>query len=197
MDFQDLIRALLAHPAENQASLARALGVSQPTVSRWLAKDAQQPTIPLYLAARELAERRGILPPDPGVLRVPLISWVQAGAMVTPDAVGEIADAETVAAAGLDPTGTWIALRVDGTSMDRVSPPDSIVFANLRERRRVPNACYIIRDEETGRATYKRFRPQPDRWEPVSTHDHPTIFPDPDGGGPMVIGRVRRSMIEM
>lgn len=97
-------------------------------------------------------------------------------------------------AADLDPKGQWIALRVDGDSMDRISPPGSLIFVNLADRRLVTNACYIITNAD-GEATYKRFRASPPRFEPVSTNPaHEPIFPD---GEPVVLGRVRRSIIDM
>ncbi len=122
---------------------------------------------------------------------VPIISWVSAGDMarddVRDDALGTITMPDL-------PEGDWIALRVDGTSMDKVSPPGSLIFVNRRDKRLVPNALYVIADEE-GNATYKRFRPSPDRFEPVSMDDtHETLFPE---GAVTVVGRVRRSMIDM
>lgn len=123
---------------------------------------------------------------------VPILTWVSAGAMARDDtqqdAIGE------VEAADLDFRGHWIALRVDGDSMDRISPPGSLIFVNLADRRLVTNACYIITNGD-GEATYKRFRSNPPRFEPVSTNPaHEAIFPD---GEPTVLGRVRRSMIDM
>jgi SOS-response transcriptional repressor LexA len=198
MDFIQMIRAILAKTDGNQADLARTLGVSQPTVSRWLdARKPAQPQIPVYLAARDLAIRLGIISHETGATLIPILSWVAAGAMTTPDAVQSQMDAPTIAIAGLDPTGVWIALKVDGTSMDRISPPGSIVIANIKDRRLVPNACYIISDADTGEATYKRYRPNPDRWEPVSTFpNHEPIYVT-DGMPAKVIARVRRSIIDL
>jgi len=135
---------------------------------------------------------RGGTPSTKDLQRVPILSWVSAGQMARDegqqDIIGE-ADA-----ADLDPKGQWIALRVDGDSMDRISPPGSLIFVNLLDRRLVTNACYIITNAD-GEATYKRFRANPPRFEPVSTNPaHEPIFPD---GEPVVLGRVRRSIIDM
>lgn len=124
--------------------------------------------------------------------RVPIVAWVSAGAMAKDewqqDVVGEIE------MAGLDPKGQWIALRVEGDSMDRISPPNSLIVVNLADRRLVTNACYIIANGD-GETTYKRFRSNPPRFEPVSTNPvHEPIFPD---GAPAVVGRVRRSIIDL
>ena len=139
-----------------------------------------------------------VAPPSVPMVSAPLISWVSASGLVAPDVpVESTENFETVYGPGLDATGNWIALSVVGSSMDRISPPESIIFVNRKDRRLVANACYVIRDVETGEATYKRFRPAPDRWEPVTFSDeHDTIYPET--GSPIeVIGRVRLSMIRM
>jgi SOS-response transcriptional repressor LexA len=97
-----------------------------------------------------------------------------------------------IEAAGLPP-GDWFALTVEGDSMDRISPPGSIIFVNRRDRKLIPNGCYVILNED-GEATYKRYRPDPDRFEPVSGNkDLDPLFPK---GTITVIGRVRRTMMD-
>lgn len=126
----------------------------------------------------------------------PLISWVSAGQLVSVDHVQEEDSARKVYAPDLDPKGDWIALKVEGDSMDRISPPESIIFVNRKDRTLAPNACYVIADDE-GNATYKRWRPDPDRWEPVSVNtEHETTFIEP-GKRITVIGRVRKSVLNM
>ena len=124
--------------------------------------------------------------------RVPIITWVSAGQMKGGN--GEQDNIGEMDMPGLDPKGRWIALRVDGDSMDRISPPGSLILVNLADRRLVTNACYIIANDD-GEASYKRFRANPARFEPVSTNPaHEPIFPE---GEPAVIGRVRRSVLDM
>lgn len=127
-------------------------------------------------------------------VRVPLISWVSAGAPDTPTAVEEIQNARRIADGELDPKGDWIALEVIGDSMDRISPPGSIIFVDRNDRRLVMNACYVIA-LENGEATYKRFRPAPDRFEPVPVNPaHEAFFPE----GPVtIIGRVHKTSLQM
>ena len=145
---------------------------------------------------QKLADALGVAPSDliesKPVADVPILSWVSAGMMarddVQQDVVGEIRMSD------LDPRGEWIALRVEGDSMDRISPPGSLILVDMTDKALVPNACYIITDGDS-QATYKRFRSNPPRFEPVSTNpSHQPIFPD---GEPAVIGRVRRSLIDM
>lgn len=124
---------------------------------------------------------------------VPLISFVSAGQLTSVPASEVFADAEYIQAANL-PAGDWIALRVKGSSMDKISPPDSVIFVNRRDKRLVPNACYVIGDPEEG-SSYKRYRPDPLRFEPVTfSEGHKTIFPDQE---PEIIGRVRRTVLDL
>lgn len=123
--------------------------------------------------------------------QVPLIATVSAGALMSEDFRDDIISTLTVGNIG---PGDWIALKVTGDSMDRISPPNSIIIINRRDKRLVANACYVIADEDGG-TTYKRYRPDPIRFEPVSTNpQHEPIFPDHE---PTIIGRVKRSLIDM
>lgn len=126
-------------------------------------------------------------------IEVPLISWVSAGQLSEQSPVIDTTEYPTVPIADISP-GRWVALRVDGPSMNKISPPDSIIIVNLDDTRLVANACYVISDE-TGQATYKRYRPNDNPpFQPASYDD----IPPPDLHGAIkVIGRVRRSIIDM
>lgn len=128
-----------------------------------------------------------------GWMSVPLISFVSAGQLTSVPEAEVFADSEYVQAANL-PTGDWIALRVKGSSMDRISPPESVIFVNRKDKRLVPNACYVIADSDEG-ASYKRYRPDPMRFEPVTfSEGHKIIFPDQE---PQIIGRVKRTVLDL
>lgn len=154
--------------------------VLQTTVA-WLTEQA---------GPEEAAEAGASMP-----IAAPLISWVSAGALLKPDVPVDFEGAPILLEPGLDPNGDWIALRVDGDSMDRISPHDSVIFVNRRERRLVPNACYVIGDGDGG-ATYKRYRP-PNTWEPVSTNPAHKPFVLKRGSEPDIIGRVRKTVLSM
>jgi phage repressor protein C with HTH and peptisase S24 domain len=129
---------------------------------------------------------------DEGTVHVvPVLAMVSAGILTRDDLTDEALD--TIRLTDLPP-GDWIALRVHGTSMDRISPPDSTILVNRKDRRLVPNGLYVIADED-GNATYKRYRPgPPPRFEPVSTDTSlEPIFPSED---PVIIGRVRKTMLD-
>lgn len=122
---------------------------------------------------------------------IPIIAWVSAGDMLRDDVADEALGAVRVNDL---PPGDWIALRVVGDSMDRISPPESTIFVDRKDRQLVPNALYVIADED-GRATYKRYRPGPPmRFEPVSVNStHEAIFPENE---PLIVGRVKRSVLD-
>lgn len=172
---QDAVRGVLRHPTnsptiETIQKLSKALGKPPEWLAFNIGDDAYQ-----------------------GTVSVPVISWVSAGAFQAADTVVDTSDFPHVEISGL-PEGDWIALDVEGDSMDRISPPGSRIFVNRRDRRLVPNGCYVIATEQ-GEATYKRYRSSPDRFEPVSVNPaHEPIFPD---GVVKIIGRVRLSMLEM
>lgn len=124
---------------------------------------------------------------------VPLLSWVSAGELAIDDSVVDLTDFPSIA--GIDlPSGNYIALRVDGASMNKISPPGSIIFVNTADRRLVMNGCYVIADE-SGAATYKRYRPSDaPQFQPAS---YEAVEPPTLRGAIRVIGRVRRSLIDM
>lgn len=127
------------------------------------------------------------------VQSVPHVSWVSAGAFREVGQAMPTDEFPAIEATGLPP-GDWFALTVEGDSMDRISPPGSVIFVNRRDKKLIPNGCYVIANEQ-GEATYKRYRPSPDRFEPVSVNPNlDPIYPD---GAVTVIGRVRRSILEM
>jgi transcriptional regulator with XRE-family HTH domain len=181
----------------SQLALAEKAGVSQQLISQLegsknnstkeLPAIAQALGVPVHEIDEAYVTDAGGIP----TTIVPLIAWVSAGAMAQDhfgdEALGQLRIGDL-------PAGDWIALRVTGDSMDRISPPDSVIVVNRRDKRLVSNACYVIADLN-GDATYKRYRSDPMRFEPVSTNpSHEPIFPDHE---PTIVGRVKRSMIEM
>ncbi len=107
---------------------------------------------------------------------------------ISDEIIGHVQEGE------LDPEGDWIALKVVGDSMDRISPPESVIFVDRKDKVLVPNACYVI-SSDNGEATYKRFRSNPMRFEPVSTNPvHEPIYPSRE---PLIVGRVKKSTIAM
>jgi len=127
------------------------------------------------------------------VTDVPLIAWVSAGQACFQEGIDNFDDFPVVSVYDL-PKGNWIALHVDGVSMNRISPPGSIILVNMDDKDLVPNAYYVIMDEE-GNVTYKRYRPkEKPPFQPFSTQD---IKPPKLYGSITIIGRVRRTITDM
>lgn len=197
-------RASLGMTQQELADLITRAGypISQTGIDKIEKRDAKRPkclreaAIALRLNEDWLRTGRGVKERDDGAVRsmhsVSLVSWVSAGALTgniaSDDILGTV-ETETL------PPGDWIALKVTGDSMDLISPPDSVIFVNRRDKQLVPNGLYVIDDGE-GSTTYKRYRPgPPPRFEPVSTRKGiDPIFFDNE---PTVVGRVRRSVLEM
>lgn len=202
MALKDNLQRLRKEKKLSQPKLADLAGISQQLISRLEnGKDLTTKRLPeiaraLGVPVSDLDENFSDENDIPAAA-VPLISWVSAGALEKPDVpISGIDDGKKAAATGLDPKGDWIALRVKGDSMDRISPPESVIFVNLKDRRLVPNACYVISDEEGG-STYKRYRPSPARWEAVSTNTKHKPYIVKGDHGPKVIGRVRKTVLDL
>ncbi|WP_442772703.1 S24 family peptidase [Paenirhodobacter enshiensis] len=124
---------------------------------------------------------------------VPLISWVSAGQLADQASVTSLAEFPSLMVAEL-PRGNWIALRVQGTSMNKLSPPDSIIVIDLDDKRLIPGKCYVVCDE-TGAATYKAYDPTMEPpFVPRSyiEQEVPKFI-----GGIRIVGRVHRTMLDL
>lgn len=130
----------------------------------------------------------------PTVIDVPLISWESAAKLGMSGAPVLAQDmSRVVRVVDLDPQGNWIALRVSGNVMNLVSPHDSIIFVNRRDRRLEPFKYYLI--GTATEALYRRFRP-PHFWEGVSTDpqfNKPVVLIEPT----TIIGRVKKSRTDL
>lgn len=164
------------NPGASTSTLSRLAHVLQTNVP-WLTEEVgeEETTEPTLSMARE----------------VPLLTWVSAGVLAS-DSVADEAIGTSKAVLG---DGDWIALRVEGESMDRISPPGSVIFVDRADKRLVTGGFYVIDDGE-GNSTYKRFQAQPKmRFEPVSKNKNlPAIFPDNE---PSVVGRVKLTMLDL
>lgn len=118
------------------------------------------------------------------IVDVPLISWVQAGALTEtadPYAIGDAEEFIPIA----HRRKSLIALRVQGASMNRVAPDGSVIIVDYADRTLVSGGYYVVKHGEG--ATFKRYRANPDRLEPDSTEPFDTVFVH---GELVVVGRV-------
>lgn len=191
--------------ALDQSELARQVGIKQPSIAHLLTPDAKKsghtPVIARVLAvdAEWLATGRGVpevklgplaedgaqlASPREPLVKVPLISWVQASRYSDIYDPYERGDSESDIDLPHD-KDTLIALRVKGGSMNRVAPDGSIIIVDYAEKSLISGKYYVIKEDS--KATFKRYRTNPDRFEPESTESHETIFPH---GAVEVVGRV-------
>lgn len=117
------------------------------------------------------------------IRKAPLIGDISAG---NPAEIVESFDPEGPRVPVLADRDTLIALQVKGTSLNRMVPEGHVAVIDYTDIDPVSGRFYVIRID--GEVTLKRFRSNPERWEPYSTDpQHETIFPR----GPVeVLGRL-------
>lgn len=180
------------------AKLAEAAGTSRQQVERLIHGEREMTAIwaerlagPLRCAPEELVF------PDLRRQRIPLLSWVSAGRLAVQDGVKRTDIRKYILAADL-PKGDWIALEVQGDSMDRIAPDGSYIFVNCADQSLIDDEFYVFGTDE-GDATFKRYRAasngRPPRLQPYSTNpDHETL---PVTEQTLTIGRVGRVIIDL
>lgn len=194
------IKEALAHASMPQAELARRLttrlkrsidraAVQKMTIGkRAIAGDEM-------IAIEEITGYPAPLENADGLVKVPYLDGlVSAGNLSPRDPVKPEEIESYIAASGLLP-GDWIALSVEGDSMDLVSPPGSVIFVNRADTRLVDGGFYVVVIEGDHGTTYKRYRANPEHFSPYSQNrEHgPIILED----AYRVVGRVYRTMLDI
>jgi SOS-response transcriptional repressor LexA len=129
------------------------------------------------------------------VVMVPVLDWVSAGKLTEPGSQIPVEDVPLLAFADLG-RGEFFALRVDGTSMDRISPHGSIIVVNRADRHLVAGKPYVF--SLRGAATYKLWHPgdpaylEPSSWD---SSNKPIFFKR--RSDVEVVGRVRRTLMDL
>ena len=165
--------------------------VARPRRMRELAAALQ--TSDVWLLWRDGPE--DVAAPDPIALaRVPLLDWVSAGRLVPPTSQIPLEDVPLLAFADLG-RGEFFALKVDGDSMDRFSPPGSTIVVNKAERELMNGRAYVF--SVRGETTYKLWHDDPAFLQPFSTNPmHAPLFFKRRKEFE-VIGRVRRTVLDL
>lgn len=134
------------------------------------------------------------MPSATEIAQVPLLSWVSAGKLA--DASSQIPsdDAPMLGFADLG-RGEFFALKVKGNSMDRISPDGSTIVVNRAERQLVAGKPYVF--SVRGETTFKIWHHDPMYLAPYSTNptNEPIIIKRK--GDIIVIGRVRRTVLDL
>lgn len=89
---------------------------------------------------------------------IPIVSWESIPHLSESGIPKDVALFPTLPTVGLPP-GALVALRVSGMDMQRVSPPDSIIIANLDDTRLISGRYYVIECADTGDVLYRRLAP--------------------------------------
>lgn len=187
------LRRLRDERGLTQQGLANRLNVDRSMIARYeTGKHVMSPDV-----IQRAADVFGVRPSfiqfgDEGAQIVPVIAWVAAGDLA--DVTSQIPEGtETIEISGLEP-GDYFATRVSGDSMDRLSPPGSLILVNRAEREPIRGRRYIF--SRRGETTYKRFESNPRRLVPESTNPmHEPIFPNSEEEW-TVIGRVRMTIFD-
>lgn len=193
-----VVREILKATGLKQVAFAKKIGVGQGTISKWISQK-QSPNKTQWdrvvkFASRHPSARHLVAPESEVLAYLPLISWVSAGELVNAESQIPIEDVPLLAFGDLGP-GEFFALKVEGDSMDRISPDGSVIVVNKSDRELINGRCYIFSIK--GETTYKRWHADPAYLEPDSTnpaHKPQFIKRNKDLE---VIGRVRRSVIDL
>lgn len=128
---------------------------------------------------------------------VPLLDQVTAGALKSPSSQIPVHDVPLLALANLG-HGEFFALKVEGDSdsMDRISPPGSIIVVNKIDRALKNGRFYVFSID--GETTYKMWQEgKPAYLAPYSTNPtHKPRFIHSKRGFD-VIGRVKRTLLDL
>lgn len=183
----------------SQAAVARAAGISQQSLSR-LENGIDLTSKYLPAIADALETDVSDLDPsyaskEPGAaIQVPILDYVTAGRLKSPMSQIIVGDLPTMAISDLG-RGDWFALRVQGDSMDRISPDGAIIIVNKADRELKAGKFYVFSVD--GETTYKMWQEgDPPMLAPFSLNPkNQTIVVKKRGFD--VIGRVRRTIFDL
>lgn len=206
-----LVDQLQKHGRGSRGALAAHLGVRNDAITRMTNLDgkkeareisiqelvgmaeffaAEPPGLTIARKARQASERG-----DPKVVRVPLLDTVTAGKLRPSSSQIPVEDVPLLAFADLG-RGEFFALRVEGDSMDRISPEGSVIVVNKAERTLVNGRYYVF--SHRGETTFKMWQGgDPQHLAPYSTNpaNKPIFFKKKSHLE--VIGRVKRTILEL
>lgn len=199
--FPNGLQAAMDRRAVGYTAFARIFDMNRQTVERY-AKWQRKLTAPI---AEKFAPELGVSPeelllPDGGaVQRVPLLDKVQAGRLTASASQIPVEDVPLLAFADLG-RGEFFALRVEGNSMDRISPEGSTIVVDRTDKQLVGGKPYVF-SLRGGEATYKLWHPptpaepaylEPHSWDNSNKPQFIKRMKDL-----FVVGRVLRSIIDL
>lgn len=114
--------------------------------------------------------------PTDNIRLVPVVTALAAGGFAEVTDEVDISDADEFIPVSHHKR-TLIAVRVSGTSINRFIPDGALAVIDYSDTDLVSGSFYAIKNG-SDEVTLKRYRTQPDRFEPYSTDPHDTIFLD-------------------
>lgn len=216
-DLEDKDRRWLAGkfasaPHGTKQEVAKAVGISGTQLSRIINLDGKEPRSikqhELVAFAAYFSDTppslRGLVKEMPApphrqaheIVRVPLLDRVSAGKLKQPLSQIPVEDVPLLAFADLG-KGDFIALTVEGDSMDRLAPEGATIVVDRADTTLVSSKAYVLSDR--GQVSFKLWKPSPPRWVPFSTNpSHEPIFvKTKEAAERMVVGRVKRAVIDL
>jgi SOS-response transcriptional repressor LexA len=197
---KDWFTEALKHSGLSQAEMARRLttqlkrAIDRAAVNKMKSGDRAISGDEL-IAIEEITGYPAPLENSDGIVKVPLLDSLVSAGNLSPREAARPEDVKRYLAASDLPPGDWLALTVEGDSMDRVSPPGSTIFVNRADTRLTDGGFYVVTLESDDGTTYKRYRQHPDLFAPYSTNlDHTPILLDVPY---RVVGRVYRTMLDV
>lgn len=221
LDFQNkqwLARHLDAAGHGARGKVAKEIGVTPTQLSRMANIDPEAPpkntqtiTLPQLRALasyfnddppglKGLSAREVDLPPLPRAReiarKVQILDHVPAGKLR--QAMSQVANDDNphVVVGGLE-NGEFIALTVDGDSMDKLVPHGAKIVVDTTDTTLVSGKPYVF----AGRDGYslKLWKPNPPRWAPYSTNpDHEPIYlKSKEIAQKMVVGRAKKAVLDL
>jgi SOS-response transcriptional repressor LexA len=205
------LREAMERASKGPTELAERLDTNKQNITRWsngdrkLTVDWAKKLAPLLDTTADvllLVSEAGSSPERPSkgqkrLISVPLLDTVTAGKLKAPSSQIPVEDVPLLAFADLG-RGDWFALKVesDADSMDRVSPPGSMLLINKADRDLRSGRCYIFSID--GETTYKMWQDgDPAYLAPFSTNPtHKPIFIRRRRAFD-VIGRVKRTVLDL
>lgn len=125
--------------------------------------------------------------------QIPVLDKIQAGKLAPSISQATAENMKTVSVPNL-PKGDYFALEVEGNSMNRLTPPGSIIIVNRRDKQLIPGAAYVFLVE--GETTFKRWKIKPESLDPDSKDkDYKPISIDRKKGFE-VLGRVIKRIVD-
>lgn len=195
--FEQWVAGALKHAGIAQAEAARRLtdklgkSIDRAAVNKMIKGNRSVSAVEMMAISEITGVPIPVMQPQSDLTHVPLVSWVSAGKLADANSQIPVEDVPLLAFADLG-RGDFFALRVQGDSMDRVSPDGSVIVVNRADRVLVNGAFYVF--AQRGQATYKRWRPDPPRLTPFSTNpeNEPIFVKEVDA-----VGRVKRTILDL